>query len=219
MSIAQQAARITSLRDELRDILKELGLADEQDKLEQCVEAVRNMPKIPAEDTVLDINNIEKQIDKGYHPSEGRVHIVTEEKTVTQNGSVTPSEGKVLSKVIVNVDNSPNLQEKTVSPSKEIQTVVSDEGYDGLSKVIIEAIADIYADISGVTAAAEDVLEGKSFVSSAGENVAGAMKNMADSGISIDGMINEAVPIPSGFYNGMGYVKITDSIENELAAL
>lgn len=219
MSIAQQAARITSLRDELRDILKELGLADEQDKLEQCVEAVRNMPKIPAEDTVLDINNIEKQIDKGYHPSEGRVHIVTEEKTVTQNGSVTPSEGKVLSKVIVNVDNSPNLQEKTVSPSKEIQTVVSDEGYDGLSKVIIEAIADIYADISGVTAAAEDVLEGKSFVSSAGENVAGAMKNMADSGISIDGMINEAVPIPSGFYNGMGYAKITDSIENELAAL
>lgn len=219
MSIAQQAARITSLRDELRDILKELGLADEQDKLEQCVEAVRNMPKIPAEDTVLDINNIEKQIDKGYHPSEGRVHIVTEEKTVTQNGSVTPSEGKVLSKVIVNVDNSPNLQEKTVSPSKEIQTVVSDEGYDGLSKVIIEAIADIYADISGVTASAEDVLEGKSFVSSAGENVAGAMKNMADSGISIDGMINEAVPIPSGFYNGMGYAKITDSIENELAAL
>lgn len=219
MSIAQQAARITSLRDELRDILKELGLADEQYKLEQCVEAVRNMPKISAEDTVLDINNTEKQIDKGYHPSEGRVHIVTEEKTVTQNGSVTPSDGKVLSKVIVNVDNSPNLQEKTVSPSKEIQTVVSDEGYDGLSKVIIEAIADIYADISGVTASAEDVLEGKSFVSSAGENVAGAMKSMADSGISIDGMINEAVPIPSGFYNGMGYAKITDSIENELAAL
>lgn len=219
MSIAQQAARITSLRDELRDILKELGLADEQYKLEQCVEAVRNMPKIPAEDTVLDINNIEKQIDKGYHLEEGRVHIVTEEKTVTQNGTVTPSEGKVLSKVIVNVDNSPNLQEKTVSPSKEIQTVVSDEGYDGLSKVIIEAIADIYADISGVTASAEDVLEGKSFVSSAGENVAGAMKNMADNGISIDGMINEAVPIPSGFYNGMGYATITDSIENELAAL
>lgn len=219
MSIAQQAARITSLRDELRDILKELGLADEQDKLEQCVEAVRNMPRITAEDTVLDINNIEKQIAKGYHLAEGRVHIVTEEKTVTQNGSVTPSEGKVLSKVIVNVDNSPNLQEKTVSPSKEIQTVVSDEGYDGLSKVIIEAIADIYADISGVTASAEDVLEGKSFVSSAGENVAGAMKNMADSGISIDGMINEAVPIPIGFYNGMGYAKITDSIENELAAL
>lgn len=219
MSIAQQAARITSLRDELRDILKELGLADEQDKLEQCVEAVRNIPKIPAEDTVLDINNIEKQIAKGYHLSEGKVHIVTEEKTVTQNGTVTPSEGKVLSKVIVNVDNSPNLQEKTVSPSKEIQTVVSDEGYDGLSKVIIEAIADIYADISGVTASAEDVLEGKSFVSSAGENVAGAMKNMADNGISIDGMINEAVPIPSGFYNGMGYAKITDSIENELAAL
>lgn len=219
MSIAQQAARITSLRDELRDILKELGLADEQYKLEQCVEAVRNMPKIPAEDTVLDINNIEKQIAKGYHLAEGKVRIVTEEKTVTQNGTVTPSEGKVLSKVIVNVDSSPNLQEKTVSPSKEIQTVVSDEGYDGLSKVIIEAIADIYADISGVTASAEDVLEGKSFVSSAGENVAGAMKNMADNGISIDGMINKAVPIPIGFYNGMGYAKITDSIENELAAL
>ena len=219
MSISEQIARLQQLKERLRTKLTALKLASEENTLEECVAAVESIADNRAVSQKLDTTTASYTVPAGYHNGSGTVSVELEEKTVTANGVVTPTAGKVLSKITVNVENAPTLQEKTAVPSKEAQEIVADEGYDGLSKVIIEAIADIYADISGVTASAEDVLEGKSFVSSAGENVAGAMKNMADRGISIDGMINEAVPIPSGFYNGMGYVKITDSIENELAAL
>ena len=219
MSIAEQAARITSLRDELRAVLMEMGLAEEGYKLEQCVGAVADIPKIPVTNTILDTVNTQKAIEAGYHSPGGTVSISTEEKTVTQNGRVTPSEGKVLSAVVVNVDTQPVLQEKTAQPSKEIQEITADDGFDGLSKVIIQAIADIYADVSGVSALAEDVLEGKTFVAQNGESVGGTMKNMADSEILIDGLVSENMPIPAGFYNGLGFAKITSTIENELAGI
>nr|DAW66295.1 MAG TPA: hypothetical protein [Caudoviricetes sp.] len=71
-------------------------------------------------------------------------------KTTTTNGKVTSDNGYVgLKEVTVNVQASPNLQEKTVTPTKSQQVATSDSSYDGLSKVIVNAIPDDYIIPSG----------------------------------------------------------------------
>ena len=37
-----------------------------------------------------------------------------------------------------------NLQEKETTPTKEIQQIIADQQYDGLSKVVVNAIPDEY---------------------------------------------------------------------------
>ena len=64
-----------------------------------------------------------------------------EEKTIniTANNTyaVVPTEGKTLSKVTAVVTVSPTLQSKSVTPSTTQQIVTSDDGYQGLSQVIV----------------------------------------------------------------------------------
>lgn len=64
-----------------------------------------------------------------------------EEKTIniTANNTyaVVPTEGKTLSKVTAVVTVSPTLQSKSVTPSVVQQIVTSDDGYQGLSQVIV----------------------------------------------------------------------------------
>lgn len=67
--------------------------------------------------------------------------IQTETKSITANGNYTPTSGKYFSSVSVNVSgDSPTLQTKTVTPSTSQQSVTPDNGYDGLSKVTVNAI-------------------------------------------------------------------------------
>lgn len=104
--------------------------------------------------------------DDGYDAlSQVKVNaILTETKSITENGTFTPSSGKWFSSVSVNVptgSGTPTLQEKSIMPTKSAQEVVADEGYDGLSKVSISAIPNRYVDTSTATANAADLNSGK----------------------------------------------------------
>ena len=109
--------------------------------------------------------------DTGYELAQVTVKAVpTETKTVTANGDVTPSAGKFLSKVTVNVPSpTPNLQEKTATSNGE---VTPDEGYDGLSKVTV-AVESLALDGN---AQPSDVVAGKTFYNTdSGTKVTGTM--------------------------------------------
>ena len=67
--------------------------------------------------------------------------VPTETKTITANGTYSPSAGKYFSSVEVAIaGDTPTYQSKTVSPSTSVQTVTADSGYDALSDVTINAI-------------------------------------------------------------------------------
>lgn len=83
----------------------------------------------------LDVTTVSFTIPKGYHSGSGKVTITLEEKTVTPTKSsqtVTPTGGKVLSKVIVNPipDNFQDISGVTITPEEVLdgETYVNAQG-------------------------------------------------------------------------------------------
>lgn len=219
MSIQTEITRLQGLRNTLRTKLVALGLVASTANLEECVTAVDGIEDKGAVSKTLDTTTKSYTVPAGYHNGSGTVQIVTEEKTATANGTITPTSGKVLSKVVVNVDTAPTLQSKTVMPTKSAQTVTPDAGYDGLSGVTVNAIPSNYGDVSGVTAAASDVLANKVFVDATGAEKAGTMANNGAVAATIDGLTTTSYTVPAGYHSGSGTVSLTNAIETALAAI
>lgn len=109
-----------------------------------------------------------------------------------------------------------SLETKSATPTKAQQTIEPSEG-KVLSQVTVEAIPAQYVDTSSGTAAAGDILTGKTaFVN--GSAVAGSMPNNGATNLTIDGMQATSVSVPAGYTTG-GTVSLTSSIEEALAAI
>lgn len=106
---------------------------------------------------------------------------------------------------------------KSATPTKSVQTIEPTEG-KVLSSVEVAAIPAAYQDVTGVTAAAGDVLAGKKIVDAKGTLVAGSMANNGAIAGTIDGLTQTSYPVPAGYTSG-GTVSLTGDIEEALAAI
>lgn len=218
MSIATEISRIQGLRDALRTKLVSLGLAQSSDKLEDCVDAVENISDNGAVSGNISTVSQRYTVPAGYHNGQGGVQIASAEQAKIIQGNIK-SGVTILGVTGSYAGEGVDLQQKTVTPTKSPQSVTPDAGYDGLSKVTVNAIPDNYADVSGVTATAADVLANKVFVGANGQETAGTMVNNGAANGTIDGMAEDSYTIPAGYHNGSGSVTLTDSVETALAAI
>ena len=102
-----------------------------------------------------------------------------------------------------------SLQAKgPIVPTKQQQSITSDEGYYGLSSVLLGAIPDNYNDTSSVNVAAAEVLANKIFVTAEGAVTAGTMPNIGKVTKTLDASTT-SYTVAKGYHNGEGKVSVT----------
>lgn len=107
-------------------------------------------------------------------------------------------------------------EEKTATPTKSPQDITPTAG-QVLSKVTVQAIPAQYVDTQDATAAAGDILTGKSAYVR-GVKVDGSMANNGDTTGTFDGLTTESYTIPAGYTTG-GSVSLTSDIMDALASI
>lgn len=190
MSTQTEITRLQTARNKLRTWLVGLGLAASTDKLDALTDkaaAIKNQGAVDA--------NVKEgesyTIPAGYHNGSGTV------KGVSGGGNY-------------------NLQSKSVTPTKEQQSVTPDQGYYGLSGVTVGAIPENYQDVSATTAAPADVLANKVFIDADGVTQAGTMPDNGAVEKVLDATTgNQEYTVPAGKHSGTGKVSVV--LENKSA--
>ena len=183
MSTQTEITRLQTARNKLRTWLVSLGLAASTDKLDALTDkaaAIKNQGAVDA--------NVKEgesyTIPAGYHNGSGTV------KGVSGGGNY-------------------NLQAKSVTPTKEQQSITPDQGYYGLSGVTVGAIPENYQDVSATTAAPADVLANKVFIDADGVTQAGTMPDNGAVEKVLDATTgNQEYTVPAGKHSGAGKVSV-----------
>ena len=218
MSIQTEITRLQGLRNTLRTKLVSFGLVQSSADLEDCVTAVDAVENRGGADGTISTVDGDYTIQAGYHNGSGKVSIAAAEKLKLIASNIK-SGVTILGVAGTYIGEALKAQVKSVTPTKSKQTITPDDGYDALSSVEVAAIPDAYQDVTGVTAAAGDVLANKIFVDSTGAQVPGTMANNGAVAATIDGLTVTEYIIPKGFHSGAGKVSLTNDIENALAAI
>lgn len=183
MSTQTEITRLQTARNKLRTWLVGLGLATSTDKLDALADkaaAIKNNGAVDAQ-----VKEGESYtVPKGYHDGTGTV------KGVGGGGNY-------------------QLQAKSVTPTKEQQSVTPDQGYYGLSGVTVGAIPENYQDVSATTAAPGDVLANKVFIDADGVTQAGTMPDNGAVSKVLDATAgNQEYTVPAGKHSGAGKVSV-----------
>lgn len=190
MSTQTEITRLQNARNKIRTWLVGLGLATSTDKLDELATkaaAIKNQGAVDA--SVKEGESY--TIPAGYHNGSGTV------KGVSGGGNY-------------------NLQTKSVTPTKEQQSISPDQGYYGLSAVTVGAIPENYQDVSATTAEEGDVRANKVFIKSDGTTATGILTdNGAVSKVLDATKDNQSYTVPGGIHNGKGAVSIV--LENKTA--
>ncbi len=180
MSTQTEITRLETARNTLRTKAVELGIATSTAKLDALATAYNGI------------------INRG-----------TIQATVQEGDSYTIQPGYYAGGTVSGIAGGGNytLQEKIVTPTKAQQSVSADSGFYGLSSVTVNAIPDIYQDVSSVNATAAQVLANAVFVTSDGSVTAGTMPNNGAVEVVLS-IGNETYDVPLGYHNGEGTVSI-----------
>ena len=146
----------------------------------------------------LDSSTTSYTVPAGYHNGSGKVNISTETKTATPttgSQTVTPSSGKVLSKVTVNA-----IPSQYVDTSDATATAANIQNgktaYVNGEKITGTHVENSGLDTSDATATAGDILSGKTAYVN-GSKVTGSIAAKSESDITASG---KTVTVPAGYY-------------------
>lgn len=100
------------------------------------------------------------------------------------------------------------LESKTATPTKAEQVISATKG-KVINKITVAAIPSAYQDVTGVTAAAGDVLVGKKIVDAEGTVIDGTMTDNGTVTKTLDATVdNQSFTIAAGHHSGEGAVTI-----------